>query len=33
MKKANGMSWPVLRPDPTVTDRIKFGVDSRGSAS
>ena len=33
MKKANGASWPVLRPDPTVTDRIKFGVDSRGKAS
>lgn len=33
MKKANGTSWPVLRPDPTVTERIKFGVDSRVSAS
>ena len=33
MKKANGASWPVLRPDPNVTERIKFGVDSRGNAS
>jgi hypothetical protein len=29
MKKANGVSWPVLRPDPNVTQKIKFGVDSR----
>jgi CHORD/CS domain len=29
MKKANGASWPVLRPDPNVTQMIKFGVDSR----
>jgi hypothetical protein len=28
MKKANGISWPVLRPDPNVTERIKFGVDA-----
>jgi len=33
MKKANGASWPVLRPDPNVTDRIKFGVDSKNKAS
>ena len=33
MKKANGASWPVLRPDPNVTEKIKFGVDSRGNAS
>lgn len=32
MRKANGASWPVLRPDPNVTDRIKFGVDSRGTS-
>jgi CS domain len=32
MKKANGTSWPVLRPDPNVTEKIKFGVDSRGIA-
>jgi hypothetical protein len=32
MKKANGVSWPVLRPDPTVTDRIKFGVDASRKA-
>jgi len=30
MKKANGVSWPVLRPDPNVMERIKFGVDSQG---
>jgi hypothetical protein len=29
MKKANGASWPVLRPDPNVTEKVKFGVDSR----
>ena len=29
MKKANGVSWPVLRPDPNATQNIKFGVDSR----
>ena len=28
MKKANGASWPVLRPDPNVTDKIRFGVDA-----
>ena len=33
MRKANGMSWPVLRPDPTVTQNIKFGVDSRARSS
>jgi hypothetical protein len=32
MKKANGASWPVLRPDPNVTDRIKFGVDASKKA-
>ena len=31
MKKANGVSWPVLRPDPNVTQNIKFGVDSRAT--
>ena len=33
MKKANGVSWPVLRPDPNVTQNIKFGVDSRATSS
>ena len=33
MKKANGVSWPVLRPDPNVTQTIKFGVDSRATSS
>ena len=33
MKKANGASWPVLRPDPNVTERVKFGVDSRTNVS
>ena len=28
MKKANGASWPVLRPDPNVTEKIRFGVDA-----
>jgi hypothetical protein len=32
MKKANGVSWPVLRPDPTVTDQIRFGVDASKNA-
>lgn len=32
MKKANGASWPVLRPDPNVTDRIRFGVDASRKA-
>jgi len=30
MRKANGASWPVLRPDPNVTERVTFGVDSQG---
>lgn len=29
MKKANGASWPVLRPDPNITERITFGVDAK----
>jgi hypothetical protein len=33
MKKANRMSWPVLRPDPNVTQNIQFGVDSRTRSS
>ena len=32
LKKANGASWPVLRPDPNVTEKFKFGVDSRVNA-
>jgi len=30
MRKANGASWPVLRPDPNVMERVKFGVDAQG---
>ena len=33
MKKANRASWPVLRPDPNVTEKFKFGVDSRNNTS
>jgi CS domain len=32
MKKANSSSWPVLRPDPNVTERVTFGVDSKNNA-
>jgi hypothetical protein len=32
MKKANGASWPCLRPDPNIKDRITFGVGTSATA-